>query len=280
MIPAGRTPAILATAVLTAQLVFGPAGASEDSPLTTPAFADDNPARVWVADNAVHFYGDISRKSARSFMKAVETAGPDAIDRIVINSWGGNTRSGRAIGRWVFEHHLDVEVDAVCFSSCANYIFPAGVQKTIRAGSIVGWHGSEAQFDILALSEPGKTGTDLQRAAIADSLRNSGQDEQNDAELQKDVEWHLVRAERSRADEIAFFEEIGTDPEFTIHGMRPGHLGAFRASLKDGWTYSLDDMKRLGLGQVTYLGEDDYAVSDRVHANLAVIAYQPSKAGQ
>ena len=49
------------------------------------------------------------------------------------------------IGEWVFDHQLDVIVDELCFSSCANYIFTAGKNKIIGKDAIVGWHGSEQQ---------------------------------------------------------------------------------------------------------------------------------------
>ena len=49
------------------------------------------------------------------------------------------------IGLWIFDHELDVIVDELCFSSCANYIFTAGKNKIIEKDAIVGWHGSEQQ---------------------------------------------------------------------------------------------------------------------------------------
>ena len=54
------------------------------------------------------------------------------------------------IGEWVFDHDIDVIVEELCFSSCANYIFTAGNNKTIEAEAIVGWHGSHHQDEHLA----------------------------------------------------------------------------------------------------------------------------------
>ena len=39
------------------------------------------------------------------------------------------------------EAEVDVVVDGVCLSSCANYLFTAGRHKTIRNG-VVGFHGN------------------------------------------------------------------------------------------------------------------------------------------
>ncbi len=38
----------------------------------------------------------------------------------------------------------------MCFSSCANYVFTSAANKYIREDSLVGWHGSESQYEILA----------------------------------------------------------------------------------------------------------------------------------
>ena len=54
------------------------------------------------------------------------------------------------IGEWIFDHEIDVIVDEICFSSCANYIFTAGKNKIIEKDAIVGWHGSEQQDPFIA----------------------------------------------------------------------------------------------------------------------------------
>ena len=52
--------------------------------------------------------------------------------------------SAAGCGTWA----LVVEVDVICFSSCADYVFPAGRARVIRADAFVGWHGNERQFDV------------------------------------------------------------------------------------------------------------------------------------
>lgn len=58
--------------------------------------------------------------------------------------------AGRHVGRWVRDMGLVVEVDVICFSSCADYIFPAGRARVIRADAFVGWHGNERTFHVQA----------------------------------------------------------------------------------------------------------------------------------
>jgi hypothetical protein len=79
---------------------------------------------------------------------------------------------GRRIGQWVHDMGLVVEVDKVCFSSCANYIFPAGRGRVIRADSFVGWHGNERAFEVSA-RRSGKTLEDFMLSMLEPSLAKS-----------------------------------------------------------------------------------------------------------
>ncbi|MGX9608655.1 hypothetical protein [Acinetobacter sp. T63] len=45
------------------------------------------------------------------------------------------------LGDLVYVHQLNVEVGQYCFSSCANYVFPAGKVKYLNWCSQLGWHG-------------------------------------------------------------------------------------------------------------------------------------------
>jgi hypothetical protein len=73
----------------------------------------------------------------RKFNEALR---PD-IRTIILNSGGGDVRAGLAIGRRIRAGKLDVIVDGVCGSSCANYLFVAGNRQTVRPESVVLWHG-------------------------------------------------------------------------------------------------------------------------------------------
>ncbi len=59
-----------------------------------------------------------------------------------IQSGGGEVTGAIQIARWIHGRGMNVVVDGTCFSSCSNYIFPAGREKHIVAGGIVGWHGT------------------------------------------------------------------------------------------------------------------------------------------
>lgn len=59
---------------------------------------------------------------------------------VLVDSPGGNLESAMGIAALIRKRRLDIVVDGMCFSACANYIFPAGVTKTVLPGSVVGIH--------------------------------------------------------------------------------------------------------------------------------------------
>jgi hypothetical protein len=140
------------------------------------------------------------------------------LKRLVISSGGGDTVQGRHVGRWVRDMAPVVEVDVICFSSCADYVFPAGRARVIRADAFVGWHGNERQF--------------VQEALRAIAV--------------------------TRKDEAEFYASLRLDDAFAVCAVgdvvekRPGYAGQI------GWGFSQADMARLGLTHTVYLGEGRY----------------------
>lgn len=66
-----------------------------------PVFAQDDPARIWIEGNALHFFGAISNASRDAFLEFVATEDTSVVRVFVVNSLGGDTSSGRVIGRWI-----------------------------------------------------------------------------------------------------------------------------------------------------------------------------------
>lgn len=111
------------------------------------------PAQVHLQGDTLYYTGNFSKASTATFNAAVAGIARGQLTRLVISSGGGDTVEGRYVGRWVRDMGLVVEVDVICFSSCADYIFPAGRERVIRADAFVGWHGNERQFHVLAARE-------------------------------------------------------------------------------------------------------------------------------
>ena len=158
--PPTATPTVLPTPAPTLTSTPPPTPTVEPtvtpSPEPTPTPDEDGiiwygpePATISVEGSIISFVGSIESETYRNFLYAVRGQ-EDQITAIQINSGGGITDQGMLIGEWVFDHDIDVIVEELCFSSCANYIFPAGKNKIIEEDAIVGWHGSEQQDPFIA----------------------------------------------------------------------------------------------------------------------------------
>jgi hypothetical protein len=96
------------------------------------------PAQARILGDTLHFTGNLSPASTAAFDAAVAGVARGQVTRLVISSGGGDTVAGRHVGRWVRDMGLVVEVDVICFSSCADYVFPAGRARVIRAPVLPG----------------------------------------------------------------------------------------------------------------------------------------------
>lgn len=152
---------------------------------------------------------------------------------LTINSPGGDVMAGLVLGDWVRRHRIDVVVGGVCASSCANYVFPAGRRKTVRAGALVLWHGGAHQANFVA----------FQREFLdAAARRDWGVDSPADRRrLQGSVRFETLALYGHL--ETALFTALGVDPWLpTIGQCLPVH-GA-------GWTLDVPAMRAMGLTDV------------------------------
>lgn len=67
------------------------------------------------------------------------------IRQLMIKSEGGNAASGLKIAALIQQHKLNVVVRDYCLSSCFNYVFLAGVEKSLLLDSVLGFHGFPIQ---------------------------------------------------------------------------------------------------------------------------------------
>lgn len=94
---------------------------------------------ITLAGSVLTFRGHIT---SRSYAAVLAAAGQAPVRTLRIRSGGGEVGNAIDIARWVHRNSIDVVVDGICFSSCSNYIFPAGREKHIVAGGLVAWHGT------------------------------------------------------------------------------------------------------------------------------------------
>jgi hypothetical protein len=136
--------------------------------------------------------------------------------------------AGIALGSWVFDHNLDIEIPEYCLSSCANYVFPAGRHKSIGPGAIVAWHGNYNHLQ--------QTG--LWRDDIAVRMESHGEDAAT-------AEIHVrEEVDRLASLERAFFARIGVNEYLCWVGKMPPY------NAPDYYFLSRQDMARFGVSDV------------------------------
>lgn len=117
--------------------------------LVAAAVAVATPASPW-AEAAGSFRIDPVGTDAIRLSGAIRSGDDDrlaaaltpGVRRIVLNSAGGQASTALHMAALIERHRVEVVVDGICASSCANYLFAAGTKRSIRAGSIVLWHGA------------------------------------------------------------------------------------------------------------------------------------------
>lgn len=227
------------------------------------SFPGGAPPVVSVEGTSVNYSGDMHPEGYDALVRLAEE---DGISELVISSLGGEVYWGMKIGEIVYENGWDVRVRGLCFSSCANYVFPAGRNKIIENGGIVGWHGSTRQSQFFAEQQ----GTSS-RQQIIDSLflaLQEGAGDLTQAEINEAIVSNIALVETRISLEAAYYESIGVDADISVYGFFPQHFAT--AAAAGGWTFTLADMAKFGLDGVIYEGSDAYP-SDRARALLSLV---------
>ncbi len=102
--------------------------------LSLPAFAGEW-TRIDV--KTVSFKGVITDTEFKNFEKVFD----EDVEVLIVNSGGGETMAAIEIAEVIYDAELEVRVQQVCASSCANYFFTAAKKRVIENG-IVGFHGN------------------------------------------------------------------------------------------------------------------------------------------
>lgn len=211
--------------------------------VVSPGFSEvmgENPSAeeptITIEDTTVTYVGSISEKNIELFL---ETVRGKNLTTLVITSGGGEINAGMKMGLWVFDNHIDVVVEKMCMSSCANYVFTAGRHKTINPGAIVAWHGSVLQESILSEEDI--------RVSVIQAFDKLSESEKAKRDLQEMIrkaieQMREYRAESTRS-QADFFKKIGVDESVCLIGNE--EYGA-----RDFFILSVKDMERFGIGDV------------------------------
>ena len=257
---------LLATCLGVAPAWASPARAAEEANPPEIERARAEPAVVRVEADTVYYTGNFSEASSKAFDAAVQGIPHGRITRMVISSGGGDTVAGRHVARWVRDMGVVVEVDVICFSSCADYVFPAGKARVIRADAFVGWHGNERQFDVIAARRGERVVDQPQLRGI---LPEGLSPEQQRALLEEVVRSMAV----TQKDEADFYAQLGLNDAFAVCAVGDDLEQRFGFAGRKGWGFSIGDMARLGLTNTVYLGAGSYEKdSSRFRKYLAQIS--------
>ncbi len=266
-------PAPTQTATTTAPTPAQAAGPTTTESIEAPVPPTEGDAvALSIEGHTVVMNGSLEDGFYESFLSLVNGR-EDEVTTLRVSSAGGETYEGIKLGNWIFDHGIDVVVDGLCFSSCANYIFTAGRNKTITARSIVGWHGSEQQDEHLARGL-GLTVEEL-LAKQHDELVAEGVEPPSPERRQKFVEVVLSRRPAAVGEEQAFLEKVGVSVDALVYGFLPDQFQGYyvnRAAHIDGWTFSIEGMAHFGIDNVTYAGDGDYP-SERAREDYGVVVF-------
>jgi hypothetical protein len=190
---------------------------------TTPEESSDRERyEVWQEADHIVYRGLLLEDAVNEVAELLREHG-ESINYLAIESPGGDVMIGMDLGELVHEYGLGVKVfNSGCHSSCANYVFTSGGRKVIGEGSLVTWHGSALQRNLV---------TRVRRSA-------------------RTIPRRMLNQIKVRQRE--FFERIGVDARITIVGQD--------LKCECVWALSAEDMSRFGLTNVEV--PDDYTQTD------------------
>jgi ATP-dependent protease ClpP protease subunit len=193
-------------------------------------------AQVFLDNGELNYVGELGEQAnARLF--ALYDGLKEKPATLSIRSPGGPTTHGLALGQWVHDHKLDVKVMEYCMSSCANYVFTAGIHKVVSNFAVIGLHGglSSASFHFDDATQkmldamPPK-----ERQALIDQINAS-------------IKTDAVK-------EQAYLKALGVRADYVTLGQEERYQKLYRDDPKVlGWTYSLEDFGRMGVHDISVI---------------------------
>ena len=212
-------------------------------------------SQIKIVNNYIYYKGVINEQNFLKFKNLID-ANSQNIKKVIINSEGGDTVHGRAMGDLIFDNNLDVEVENLCFSSCANYIFTAGNRKIIQKDAIVGFHGNEHQ--IFFTKAPSQSIYEALKSELKVAMQQSQADNLaiDEANLEEQTKKFLQMLD----DEKAFYKKIGVNVALPIYAIE--NLLDSNNSQYFGFTLSIEDFSKFGVKNISYLGKNYFIDSN------------------
>lgn len=193
--------------------------------------------QVYLSNGQLEYVGKLD-KAANQRLFALYQALPLKPTVLSIRSPGGEVYTGMQLGNWVREHKLDVKVLEFCFSSCANYVFPAGIHKIVSNFAVIGYHGGPGDPKQLRFDEATQKMYDAlspveQKALMDDIHKTSIEDGQREAQ---------------------YLQQLGVRTDISSLGQAEQYASLLKQSPDTaGWTYTLDGFALLGVRDINVI---------------------------
>jgi len=141
-----------------------------------------------------------------------------------IRSNGGRLAAGGKFGEWIYKQGLDVKVTKKCYSTCANYVFPAGKRSLLGKKAKLLWHASYRSSSFIR--------------------KSIGRIDEQTARKTSDIDL-------GRRLEQKFYQNIGVDPQLPTYGEAKQYAALHGNHKYDvgynGFYYSVKDMRKMGI---------------------------------
>jgi len=207
---------------------------------------------------------------------------------IVAESGGGNWESALALGILIHRHGWDVEVVGLCASSCANFIFPAGKVKYLHRESMLLFHGGPHQENLMSLATAMDQALKTKGAPAGanefghiNKEGNFALDTDRSAMRQEVLDFlsvgnaptvvELATRLRTRSDQ--FYEEAGVNPLLGSYGQTGTYEPIYKSYKYFGFTYRLDSLRRLGVGNIEVIGGEWHPERNRAYPEVYEVTY-------
>lgn len=205
-----------------------------------------------IRGESLYITGDIDEGD---YEKYKETLKEHEIKKVKISSSGGVVDDAVDIGLDIFENKYDIEVFGLCASSCANYIFTAGVNKDVQYDALIIWHGSPSTF-------------------CEHSMPSIKETEEN-KDFLSEYRSYLEKIKNKSDD---FFKTIAVDPKLTC--LDKSYLKSI--SKYEGYTMWAISMSQFGVRNLTKYkpGKTIYKINDKYVYNFKKINFKFPKIEQ
>ena len=193
--------------------------------------------KAYASNGELDYIGDLDDAANQRLFDLYETLSPKP--RVLsIRSEGGEVNAGMSLGAWVRDHRLDVKVLEYCLSSCANYVFPAGIRKIVSNVAVIGYHGGP--------NNPGKLALGAEAREVYNALSPAKR-----KAFMDDIAATSLRDSRRESD---YFRRIGVRADISSLGQQPEYARFAAANPGTaGWTYSLEGFALLGVRDISVI---------------------------